>query len=87
MKTCSQFACTAYEKEGRVNLSVEDCRFIVSLYEGSLVASPDGCVHDPPSDLPNDLLEIKCPYTKRTQTPQKACENAEFYYAKQKMAS
>ena len=66
-------------KQGHVNLSVEDCGFIVSLYEGWIGASPDGRVHDPSSDQPNGLLEIKCPYTKRAQTPQEACEDAGFY--------
>ena len=66
-------------KQGHVNLSVEDCGFIVSLYEGWLGASPDGRVNDPSSDQPNGLVEIKCPYTKRAQTPQEACEDAEFY--------
>lgn len=66
-------------KQGHVNLSVEDCGFIVSLYEEWLGASPDGRVHDPSSDQPNGLLEIKCPYTKRAQTPQEACEDAKFY--------
>ena len=66
-------------KQGHVNLSVEDCGFIVSLYEEWLGASPDGRVHDPSSDQPNGLLKIKCPYTKRAQTPQEACEDAKFY--------
>lgn len=34
-------------KQGHVNLSVDDCGLIVSLYEGWLGASPDGCAHDP----------------------------------------
>ena len=49
-------------KQGHINLSVEP--FIISLYEGWLGTSPDGRVHDPSSDQPNGLLEIKCPYTK-----------------------
>ena len=44
--------------QGHVNLSV---RLIVSLCEGSLVALPVGCVHDPSSNQPNGLLKIKCP--------------------------
>ena len=65
--------------QGHINLSVEDCGFIVNLYEGWLGASPDGRVHDPSSDQPNGLLEIKCPYTKRAQTPQEAREDTAFY--------
>ena len=37
-------------KQGHVNLSVEDCGFIVSLYKEWLGASPDSHVHDPSSD-------------------------------------
>ena len=31
------------------------------------------------SDSPNGLLEIKCPYTKRAQSPQEACKDPLFY--------
>ena len=48
-------------------------------HEGWLGASPDGRVYDPSSDQPNGLLEVKCPYTKRAQTPQEACKDAKFY--------
>ena len=64
---------------GQTNLVVKDCGFIISLSKGWLGASPDGQVHDPTSDIPNGLLEIICPYTKRAQTPQKACEDPLFY--------
>ena len=64
---------------GHTNLVVKDYGFIISLSKGWLGASPDGQVHDPTSDSPNGLLEIKCPYTKRAQTPQEACEDPLFY--------
>ena len=64
---------------GHTNLVVKDCGFIVSLSKGWLGASPDGQVYDPTSDNPNGLLEIKCPYTKRAQSPQEACEDPSFY--------
>ena len=64
---------------GHSNLVVKDCGFIVSLSKGWLGASPDGQVHDPTSDNPNGLLEIKCPYTKKAKTPQEACEDPTFY--------
>ena len=66
-------------KQGNVNLSVEDCGFIVRMHEEWLGATPNGRVHVPSSDHPNGLLEIKCPYTKRAQTPQEACKDANFY--------
>ena len=34
------------------------------LNKGWLGASPDRWVYDPSLDNPNDVLEIKCPYTK-----------------------
>lgn len=55
---------------GHTNLVMKDCGFIVSLSKGWLGASPDGQVCDPTLDSPNGLLEIKCPYTKRAQSPQ-----------------
>ena len=66
-------------EHGHLNLSVEDCGFIINPHKGWLGASPDGRVYDPSSDQPNGLLEVKCPYTKRAQTPQEACKDAEFY--------
>ena len=67
---------------GHSNLVVKDCGFVVCLSKGWLGASPDGQVHDPTLDSPNGLLEIKCPYTKRAQTPQEACEDPSFYCTK-----
>ena len=67
-------------KQGHINLSEEDSRFIVSLYEGSLVASPVGCVHDPSSDQPNGLLEIKCHTQSKHKHHKKCVEDAEFCY-------
>jgi len=67
------------KKQGHMELVVQDCGFIVGMHEGYLGASPDGHIHDPSSDQPNGILEIKCPYTKRTQTPEKACKDPSFY--------
>ena len=67
------------KKNGHKGLIVQDCGFIVGIHEGYLGASPDGRIHDPSSDQPNGILEIKCPYTKRAQTPEKACEDPSFY--------
>ena len=64
------------KKQGHNGLVVEDCGFIVSLHKEYLGASPDGRVSDPSSDQPNGILEIKCPYTKRTN---KACDDPSFY--------
>ena len=63
---------------GHTNV-VKDCGFIISLSKKWLGASPDSQVHDPTSDIPNGLLEIKCTYTKRAQTPQEACKDPLFY--------
>jgi len=57
------------KKQGHKGVVVEDCGFIVGIHEGYLGASPDGRIHDPSSDQPSDILEIKCPYTNRAQTP------------------
>jgi len=65
-------------KQGRKGLLVEDCGFIVSQQEGYLGVSPDDQVHNPSSDQPNGILEIKCSYTKRTQTPQQVCDDPSF---------
>ena len=78
-----KIACNLYvqhmREHGHLNLSVKECGFIISPHEGWLGASPDGRVYDPSSDQPNGLLEVKCPYTKRAQTPLEACKDAEFY--------
>jgi len=66
-------------KQGHKGLQVEDCGFIVSQQEGYLGMFPDGRVHDPSSDQLNGIIEINCPYTKRTQTPQQACDDPSFY--------
>ena len=71
--------CVYVNKQGHKGLVVDDCGFIVGQQEGYLGASPDGRVHSPSSDHPNGILEIKCPYTKRTQTPQQACDDPSFY--------
>jgi len=67
------------KKQGHDGLVVEDCGFIVSLCEAYLGASPDGRVTDPSSAQPNGILEIKCPYSKRTLTPNQACDDPSFY--------
>ena len=73
----------AYEtymtKNGHENLELKNCGFIIHPTQGWLGASPDGLVHDPASHNPSDILEIKCPYTKRDVTPKEACQDRDFY--------
>ena len=66
-------------ENGHEKLVAEDCGFIIGLHEGWLGASPDGRVYDPSSYRPKGIVEIKCPYTKRTLTPQEACDDPSFH--------
>ena len=40
---------------------------------------PDGFVKDTTYEFPDGLLEIKCPYSKREETPEEACLDLNFY--------
>ena len=57
---------------------VSKCGFIVHPKKGWIGASPDGFVKDTSCVYPNGLLEIQCPYSKREETPEKACEDTDF---------
>ena len=60
-------------------VSVNKCGFIVHPTKGWLGASPDGRVEDLTSPKPNGVVEIKCPYSKRDQTPEEACSDSKFF--------
>jgi len=57
------------KKQGPKGLVVEECDLTVGVHEGYLGASLDGHICDPSSDQPSCILEFKCSYTKRAQTP------------------
>ena len=59
--------------------------FVVSETHPFLGASPDGCVHDPLHDEPFGLVEIKCPYSHRNNTPEIACNSKDFCCSLDKM--
>ena len=46
---------------------------------GWLGASPDACVTDPHSNLPDSIPEFKCPFSKKAETPREACDDLNFY--------
>ena len=49
---------------------------------GFLGASPDARVTDPYCELPEgvkELLNLKCPFSKKDVTPLEACEDEKFY--------
>ena len=49
--------------------------FVISETHPFLGVSPDACVHDPLHDEPFGLVEIKCPYSHRNNTPEIACSS------------
>ena len=52
---------------------------VISQTHPFLDASPDACIHDPLHDEPFGLAEIKCPYSRRNNTPQTAYSSKDFY--------
>ena len=64
---------------GHDSLSVCRLGFLICRTQPFLGASPDGGVYDPSSNLnPFGLLEVKCPYRHRDQTPIEACSDSSF---------
>ena len=53
--------------------------FVISTEYPFLGASPDGYVHDPVATEQSGLVEIKCPYKFRNQTPENAASDSSFY--------
>uniref|UniRef100_A0A1X7UBD6 YqaJ viral recombinase domain-containing protein n=1 Tax=Amphimedon queenslandica TaxID=400682 RepID=A0A1X7UBD6_AMPQE len=61
------------------NVTVRPSGFIVHPEKGWLGTSPDGIITDPTCEHSTGLLEIKCPYTKRYETPQAACSDSTIF--------
>lgn len=55
--------------------------FVISVEHPFLGAFPDGFVHDPAATEQSGLVEIKCPYKFRDQTPRNAASDLSFYCA------
>ena len=53
--------------------------FVISTEYPFLGASPDGYVHDSVATEQSGLVEIKCPYKFRNQTPENAASDSSFY--------
>ena len=64
---------------GKMNLTTQQCGFIIHTTMGWFGASPDASVTDPHSEFPNGIAEFKCPYSKKELTPRAACEDTKFY--------
>jgi len=56
------------KKEHSPNISTSRCGLVVSVTNPWLGASPDRMVHDPTSDPPDGLVELKNPYSARNMT-------------------
>ena len=64
---------------GHPNLSVAPCGFHISKSHPYLGATPDGVVYDPLNlDEPFGFLEVKCPYSHRSNTPEEASSTSGF---------
>ena len=67
-------------KQNSVNVS--SCGFVVSQASPWLGASPDFLINDPTESTTVGLGEIKCPYSKRDETIDEACEDKTFFLSK-----
>ena len=72
---------TAYKKSQGCNISVCKCGFVIHPRFGWLGASLDRVVVDMSCVCHHGLLEIKCPYSKRDETPEAACQDVHFFCA------
>ena len=77
-KTTLQYK-TYQQQHGHPGLKVESCGLVISLDNPWLAATPDGLVNDP-SDVnqPLGIMEMKNPYTARSQTLKEASEKSSF---------
>ena len=62
-----------------MNLTTQQCVFIIHPTMGWFGASPDVNVTDSHSEFPSGIAEFKCPYSKKELTPREACEDTKFY--------
>ena len=64
-------------KQAHLNVLVEESGFVIHLDKGWLRVSPDGLVKD--VEATNEILEVKCPYSKHYLVPAEACSDKNFY--------
>jgi hypothetical protein len=57
-------------------VALRDLSFQKSIHLG---ASPDAVVHDPSVEAPFGLVEVKCPYSFRHETPLEAAKSPNFF--------
>lgn len=72
---------TYQQQHGHPNLKVEKCGLFISLNNPWLAGTPDGLVNDPISDnasLNLGIVEIKNPFSIRSQTLMEAIQNSTF---------
>ena len=67
------------QQSGHHGLYACQSGFMIDELYPFLGASPDGVVHDPSSDNPFGLVEIKCPYSIRDKTPLQGASLSSFF--------
>ena len=67
------------EENGHHDIKGDLAGFVVDPYKCWLGASPDVWVTDPSVPDEQGIAEFKCPYSKASVHPYKACEDADFY--------
>ncbi len=65
--------------DGHMGLNVEKSGLVVNPAYAFLGASPDGLVTDPVSVDTMRLLEIKCPYQHKDNSPLEAAQQKKFF--------
>ena len=63
---------------GHSGLAVVGSGFLICESHPFLGATPDGSVYDPSSEQPYGFVEVKCPYSHRSVTPEEACSSQGF---------
>ena len=74
-------ALKQYVSHKQHSVSVSSCGFVVDQTSPWLGASPDFLIHDSTESTTIGLGEIKCPYSKRNETIDEACEDKTFFLA------
>lgn len=66
-------------KAAKHEVIVFECGLVINPSFPFLGASPDGKVYDPSVDIKEGILEIKCPFKYRDETPVEACSHPDFF--------
>ena len=74
-------ALKQYVSHKQHSVSVSSCGFVVDQTSPWLGASPDFLIHDSTESTTIGLGEIKCPYSRRNETIDEACEDKTFFLA------